>query len=127
MQAINIVRHYNVILTRFKNSIYNDDTTWIAEWFFNNFLANNVTFEIRGSMHVTFPNPPHLSIRVIYEDGSMTEWLHLSQDENGMGYIQHIGTGNKFKKNYKNYKNYKKYTNKKNLKKFKTLRKKNKL
>jgi hypothetical protein len=65
MQAINIVRHYNVILTRFKNSIYNDDTTWIAEWFFNNFLANNVTFEIRGSMHVTFPNPPHLSIRVI--------------------------------------------------------------
>ena len=118
MQAINIVRHYNVILTRFKNSIYNDDTRWIAEWFFNNFLANNVTFEIRGSMHVTFPNPPHLSIRVIYEDGSMTEWLHLSQDENGMGYIQHIGMGNKFKKNL---------TSKKRLKKLKTLRKKYKL
>ena len=126
MQAITIVRHYNVILTRYNNEIYQYDPTWIAYWFFNNFLADNVTFEIRGSFHVTFPNPPHLSVRVIYEDGSVSEWLHLSQDENGMGYIQPFGMGNKFKKNYKNYK---KYTNKKKLKKLKklkTLRKKKK-
>lgn len=123
MQAINIVRHYNVILTRFKNSIYNGDTQWIAMWFFNNFVDDNVTFEIRGSTHVTFPNPEHLSVRVIYEDGSMTEWLHLSQDINGMGYIQPvgIGMGNRFKKNHKNHKN---HTSKKKFRKLKTLRKK---
>jgi hypothetical protein len=48
----------------------------------------------------------------------MTDWLHLSQDENGVGYIQLLGMGNKFKKNL---------TSKKKFKKLKTLRKKYKL
>jgi len=118
MQAINVVRHYNIIRTRFKNSIYNDNTEWIARWYFDNYLEDNVTFEVRGSVHVTFPNPPHLSVRVIYQDGTMTDWLHLSQDENGVGYIQPLGMGIKFKKNL---------TSKKKFKKLKTLRKKYKL
>jgi hypothetical protein len=118
MQTINVVRRYNIILTRFKNSIYNDNTEWIARWYFDNYLEDNVTFEVRGSVHVTYPNPPHLSVRVIYQDRTMTDWLHLSQDENGVGYIQPLGMGNKFNKNL---------TSKKKFKKLKTLRKKYKL
>ena len=116
MQTINVLRHYNIIITRFKNSIYNDNTEWIARWYFDNYLEDNVTFEVRGAMHVTFPNPPHLSVRVIYRDGTMTDWLHLSQDENGIGYIQPLGMGNKFKKLNT--------LRKKKYKKFKTLRRK---
>jgi hypothetical protein len=115
MPTINIVRHYNIVLTRFKNAIYEDDPTWIAEWFFNNYIADNVTIEIRGNEHRTFPNPPHLSVKITYEDETSTGWLHLSQDENGVIYVQPLGEGNKFKK---------KYTNKKKFKKYKTLRKK---
>ena len=85
MQTINIVRHYKIIYTKFQNKIYQDDPTWIAEWFFNNSLTDNVTFEIQGNMHNTFPNPEHLSVRVIYENG----------------YRQHLATGNKLKKKYK--------------------------
>jgi len=46
----------------------------------------------------------------------MTDWLHLSQDENGIGYIQPLGMGNKFKKLNT--------LHKKKYKKFKTLRRK---
>lgn len=121
MQTINIVRHYNIVLTKFQNKIYQDDPTWIAIWFFNNYLYDNVTFEIQGNMHNTFPNPEHLSVRVIYENGYTSEWLHLSKDENGYGYRQplDIAMGNKSKKNYK-----KNLTSKKRLKKIQTLRKK---
>lgn len=101
MQSINIVRHYKILLTKFQNKIYHDDPTWIAEWFFNNSLADNVTFEIQGNMHNTFPNPEHLSVRVIYENGYTSEWLHLSKDANGYGYRQHLAMGNKLKKKYK--------------------------
>lgn len=122
MQTIYIERHYNIILTKFQNKIYQDDPTWIARWFFNNYLYDNVTFEIRGNMHNTFPNPEHLSVRVIYENGYISEWLHLSKDENGDGYMQQLAMGNKYKKNYK-----KNVSSKKRLKKIQTLRKKNKL
>lgn len=101
MQTINIVRHYKIIYTKFQNKIYHDDPTWIAEWFFNNSLTDNVTFEIQGTMHNTFPNPEHLSVRVIYENGFTSEWLHLSKDAYGNGYRQHLATGNKLKKKYK--------------------------
>ena len=46
MQTINIVRHYTIVLTRFKNAIYEDDPTWIAEWFFNNYIASHNLFFI---------------------------------------------------------------------------------
>ena len=101
MQTINILRHYKIIYTKFQNKIYHDDPTWIAEWFFNNSLTDNVTFEIQGNMHNTFPNPEHLSVRVIYENGYTSEWLHLSKDAHGNGYRQHLATGNKLKKNIK--------------------------
>ena len=39
MQTINIVRHYKITYTKFQNKIYQDDPTWIAEWFFNNSLT----------------------------------------------------------------------------------------
>ena len=128
METLNIVRHYNIVLTKFKNKIYQDDPTWVAKWFFyNNIMYDNVTFEIQGDMHNTFPNPQHLSVRVIYENGYTSEWLHLSKDENGDGYRQplNIGMGNKDKKN--NKKNNKKNTRKKRFKKILTFRKKNKL
>ena len=86
-----------------------------------------MTFEIRGTKHVTFPNPDHVSVRVIYEDGSISEWLHLSQDENGNGYDQALvigmGNKNKNKNKNKNYTNIKKFKNLKALKTLKTLRK----
>jgi hypothetical protein len=130
MQTINIVRHYNIVLTKFQNKIYKDDPTWIAIWFFNNnIMYDNVTFEIQGNMHNTFPNPEHLSVRVIYENGYTSEWLHLSKDENGDGYMQplDIAMGNKSKKNgKKNGKKNDKKNDKNRLKKLQTLRKKNK-
>ena len=118
MPTITIVRNYNIILTRYKNSIYQEDPTWIAEWFFNNYIADNVTFEIRGSKHVTFPNPEHVSVKVIYEDGSTTDWLHMSQNADGTGYNQElvIGMGNRSNKNIKKLKKLKK------LRKLKTLK-----
>lgn len=121
MQTINIVRHYTIVLTRFKNAIYQDDPTWIAEWFFNNYIADNVTFEIRGNEHRTFPNPPHLSVKITFEDETSSGWLHLSQDENGVIYVQPLGEGKKFRKNRTGKKK------SKNFQKFKTLRKKHKI
>ena len=55
--------------------------------------------------------------KVIYEDGSTTDWLHLSQHADGSGYNQErvFGMGNKSNKNIKKIKK---------LKKLKTLRKK---
>ena len=124
MQTLNIVRHYNIVLTKFQNKIYQDDPTWIARWFFNNYLYDNVTFEIQGNMHNTFPNPEHLSVRVIYENGYTSEWLHLSKDENGDGYSQPlvIGMGNKKNGKKNGTKNGKKNTRKKRFKEIQTLR-----
>jgi hypothetical protein len=71
-------------------------------------------------------------VRVIYENGYTSEWLHLSKDENGDGYSQPlvIGMGNKkngkkngTKNGKKNgTKNGKKNTRKKRFKEIQTLR-----
>lgn len=130
MQTINIVRHYKIVLTKFQNKTYQDDPSWIAKWFFNNSLADNVTFEIQGNIHNTFPNPEHLSVRVIYENGYTSEWLHLSKDANGDGYRQQLAMGNKHNKHNKHSKHNKQnkhnkhnITSKNRLKKTQTLRK----
>ena len=89
-QCYMISKNYDIKITKFKGSIYEGDTEWIAEWFYTQYqpFADNITFHIRGDFHVTYPNPPHLSVKIEYPDGTISEWLHLSIDEYGKGYIQ---------------------------------------
>ena len=89
-QCYMISKNYDIKITKFKGSIYEGDTEWIVEWFYTQYqpFADNVIFHIRGDFHVTYPNPPHLSVKIEYPDGTVSEWLHLSIDEYGKGYIQ---------------------------------------
>ena len=92
-QCYAITKNYDVKITKFKGSIYEGDIEWIAEWFYTQYqpFSDNVIFHIRGDFHVTYPNPPHLSVKIEYPDGTLSEWLHLSIDEYGKGYIQDMG------------------------------------
>ena len=98
--CMNIEKTYDINIIKYKNSEYKDDTDWIPYWFYTNYdpEIDNVIFEIRGDFHETYPNPPHLSVRIIYPDKSDTGWLHISKDDLGYGYIQKMGMGNKNKK-----------------------------
>ena len=91
-QCYAVSKNYDVKITKFKGSIYEGDTEWIPEWFYTHYqpFADNVIFHIRGDFHVTYPNPPHLSVKIEYPDGTLSEWLHLSIDEYGKGYIQDL-------------------------------------
>ena len=105
-QCYMVTKNYDVKITKFKGSIYEGDTEWIPEWFYSHYdpYADNVIFHIRGDFHVTYPNPPHLSIKVEYPDGSITEWLHISVDEYGKGYIQNLGIAGEKKSSVKSRK-----------------------
>lgn len=91
-QCYAVSKNYDVKIAKFKGSIYEGDTEWIPEWFYTHYqpFADNVIFHIRGDFHVTYPNPPHLSVKIEYPDGTLSEWLHLSIDEYGKGYIQDL-------------------------------------
>ena len=89
-QCYLITKNYDIIITNFKGTIYQEDPQWIAEWFYTHYqpYANNVIFHIRGDFHTTYPNPPHLSIKIEYPNGDVSGWLHISMDEYGKGYLQ---------------------------------------
>ena len=95
--CMNIEKTYNINIIKYKNTEYKDNTDWIPYWFYTSYdpEIDNVTFEIRGDFHETYPNPAHLSVRIIYPDKSDTGWLHISKDDLGYGYIQNMGMGNK--------------------------------
>ena len=109
---IDVLKTYDVKITPFRGASYTEDTTWIAYWYYTQYdqNADNVTFEIRGNFHQTYPNPPHLSIRVISPDGKITPWLHLSINQAGLPYLQPLTIAGKMRKKTKkhNQKNSKK-------------------
>ena len=101
----NIEKHYSINIIPFRGTEYKDDTDWIAYWFFTQYTndpeIDNVTIHIKGDFHITYPNPPHLSIYITYENGTKTKMLHLSQDADGNGYLQPLTLAGKGKKTKK--------------------------
>lgn len=131
-QCYLIAKNYDVKITKFKGTEYKGDTQWIAEWYYTQYqpFADNVIFHIRGDFHETYPNPPHLSIKIEYPDGNETGWLHVSLDTYGKGYLQNLPiAGNKRRsikkrKQHKQHKQHKITKREKNKKVKKTRRKK---
>ena len=113
--------HVNRIKMNKFNSIYNGDTEWIAHWFYTQFdpEADNVTFEILGGFHQTYPHPEHLSIRIIYPDGQITPIMHVQYNKEtgqgstqilfSQGYVNAQGFKKRKTKKYKKYRNQTKY------------------
>ena len=106
-QCYLVTKNYDVKITKFKGTIYSNDTEWIAEWFYTQYqpYTDNVTFHIRGDFHTTYPNPPHLSVEIEYPDKTLSGWLHLSMDEYGKGYVQNLDIAGNKKKSIKINKN----------------------
>lgn len=91
-QCYMVTKNYDVKISKYKGTIYQGDTYWIAEWFYTQYQphANNVIFHIRGDFHTTYPNPPHLSIKIEYPNANESSWLHVSLDHYGKGYLQNL-------------------------------------
>ena len=128
-QCYLITKNYDVKITKFKGTEYKGNTQWIAEWYYTQYqpFADNVIFHIRGDFHETYPNPPHLSIKIEYPDGNETGWLHVSLDSYGKGYLQNLPiAGNKRRsiKKRKQHRQHKITKREKNKKRKKTRRKK---
>ena len=72
--------------------MYEGDTNWIAVWFYSQYepFQDNVIFHIRGDFHTTYPNPPHLSVKIEYPNGITSSQLHVSVNEYGKGYLQNL-------------------------------------
>jgi len=105
-QCYVVTKNYDIKITKYKGTEYKGDTQWIAEWYYTVYepFMDNVIFHIRGDFHETYPNPPHLSIKIEYPDNTLSNWLHLSIDKDGKGYIQNFniaGKKNKSKKRKK--------------------------
>jgi hypothetical protein len=117
-QCFYVPKNYDVELIDL-NGTYQHNTQWIADWYYTQYEpdhnVDNVKFHIKGDFHSTFPNPPHLTIKISKPDGSSSEWLHISRDKNG-GYLQQLYGGQKEKLGSKRKKTGKK-TGKKTRKK----------
>lgn len=96
-QCYVVAKNYDIKITKYKGTEYKGDTQWIAEWYYTVYepFMDNVIFHIRGDFHQTYPNPPHLSIKIEYPDNSFSSWLHLSIDEYGKGYVQNFNIAGK--------------------------------
>ena len=119
----NIKKTYNInrITIKQYNSKYVGDTLWIAHWFYTQIdpYADNVTFEILGGFHQTYPQPEHLSIRVLYPDGQITPIMHVEYNKDtGHGSLQVLsspgsvnaqGFKKRISKKHKKHKKYRKY------------------
>jgi len=117
LQCNPILKNYNIQLFRVDGQYYRYDTEWLVNWYYTsiNPHIDNLTFEIHGSLHSTFPNPEHLSVKIKDMNGNyITPMLHISVDENNNPYIQELfGHGIKKQNKYKKLTKYKK----KNIKK----------
>ena len=94
-----LYKNYKIKKTPFRNQIYNDDTKWIAYWYYSTYQQeNNVEFEIIGDFHNTqgytiegIKNPDHLSIKIknsnIFNNNQI---LHLMRDINGFGFLHQM-------------------------------------
>jgi len=123
LQNIRKTYHVNRIRNKMYNSIYDGNTEWIAHWFYTQIDPNidNVTFEILGGFHQTYPHPEHLSIRIIYPDGQITPIMHVQYNKesgqgstqilSSQGYVNARGFKKRKTKKYKKYRKYRKYRN----------------
>ena len=86
-----ITKVYYVNLIPVNGVIYEEDTSWIASWFYGTYdqTADHVAFHIRGNFHNSYGENPHLSLSVFYPDGTNTGILHLER-VNGYGVLQHM-------------------------------------
>ena len=129
-QCYVVTKNYDIKITKYKGTEYKGDTQWIAEWYYTVYepFMDNVIFHIRGDFHETYPNPPHLSIKIEYPDNTLSNWLHLSIDKDGKGYIQNFNIAGKKNKSKKRKKRKKRKSILKKLHKEKTRKrvKKNK-
>mgnify|MGYP000094051417 CR=1 FL=1 len=78
-----------------------NDCSLLANWYYNNknTHAKDLIINIYGDYHVTFPNPPHLTVEFV--DGTNnTGRLHMSWDGNQF-YQQVLAFGRKKKKSIK--------------------------
>ena len=91
-------KKYTVERIPFRNTMYEGNTEWLAQWFYNNMdiHVDNILIEIKGDFHQTFPNPPHLSVRFKYND-LWTAVYHISVDPNGFIYAQPLNAVKKGK------------------------------
>merc|ERR1711998_506895 len=95
----------------------------IAYWFYSYHDTNidNLIINIKGNVHVTEPNPPHISVTFEY-NGYKSPVYHLTNDyETGMVYMQPLPGGpilSGKKRSYK--KKVKKRSKKKKVKRKKT-------
>lgn len=93
-----VYKRYTVKRITFKNSVYEGETEWLAQWFYNNMdnYSDNILIEIKGDFHQTFPNRPHLSVRFKSND-LWTGVYHMSVDQNGFVYAQPLNVVKKGK------------------------------
>ena len=109
-------KSYTIIRKTQRGTIYQDDVSNIARWFYSTNNTNNITIIVYGSFHQTFPNPEHLTVEIQY-DGITTGKMHLSIDAHGYWYQQqlpNVGYGKKKKRKGKNTKRKGKKKKKKN-------------
>ena len=91
----NVNKTYTVEKKKIKNTIYPGDISGIAFWFYShNIEVDNINIIIYGDFHITYPNPPHLSVEITYP-GYNTGKLHMSIDANGYWYQQQIYSAGK--------------------------------
>ena len=88
-KKMNHLKKYHVVRTStYQSEAFYGDVSGIAAWFYQIYPSlDNITITIYGGFHVTYPNPPHISL-VISNETLESEKLHMSIDENGYWYQQ---------------------------------------
>lgn len=95
-----VEKKFKVTRSKFRGTKYTGPTEGLAQWYYINVdpNADNITINIYGDFHQTYPNPMHLSVE--YESsGSTSPKYHMSIDQYGNFYDQQLGLA--FKKRLK--------------------------
>lgn len=88
-------KKFTVNFIPFNGKIYEEDVDWIAYWFYtyHDTNINDLIINIKGNIHSTYPNKPHISVTFEY-NGYKSPVYHLTNDiENGMVYMQPLPGG----------------------------------
>tara|TARA_B100000749_G_C18084208_1_gene324981 strand:+ start:39 stop:410 length:372 start_codon:yes stop_codon:yes gene_type:complete len=94
-----VEKRFKVTRSKFRGTKYTGPTEGLAQWYYINVdpNADNITINIYGGFHETFPNPMHLSVE--YESsGSTSPRYHMSVDQYGNLYAQPIAGAEKRKR-----------------------------
>jgi len=94
-----VEKKFKVTRSKFRGTKYTGPTEGLAQWYYINVdpNADNITINIYGGFHETFPNPMHLSVE--YESsGSTSPKYHMSVDQYGNLYAQRAAGAEKRKR-----------------------------